>query len=118
MEERWAGSCKVNGLPSLCVNGKQRVVRAEDQAMWEEILVQSHSGGESQSHKRQEVISESMCWEQHEVREESDGSRGITACCSPGDLFSEGLVSWCCGCCRRGKPPVSALAQSSGSSVW
>ena len=52
MEESWAGSCKVSGLHSWCVNGKQGVARAEDQAIWEEILVQSHCGGESQSCKR------------------------------------------------------------------
>lgn len=70
MEEGWAGSCKVNGLHSLCVNGKQGVVRAEDQAMWEEILVHSHCGVSAQPELQEtEVVSESMWWEQ-QVREE------------------------------------------------
>lgn len=55
MKESWAGSCKVSGLHSWCVNGKQGVVRAEDQAIREEILVQSHCGGESQSCKRRRL---------------------------------------------------------------
>lgn len=55
MKESWAGSCKVSGLRSWCVNGKQGVVRAEDQAIREEILVQSHCGGESQSCKRRRL---------------------------------------------------------------
>lgn len=39
--------------------------------------------------QEKEAVSESVWWEQ-QVREECAGVRGITACCDPGGLFSEG----------------------------
>lgn len=69
MEVSWAGSCKVSGLRSWCMNGKQGAVRAEDQAIWEKILVQSYCRGESQSCKRR-MLSLRACSGERQVGEE------------------------------------------------
>lgn len=60
MQEGWAGSCKVNGLHSLCVKGKQGVARAEDQAVWEEILAAVALWRRKPELQAMEVVSESM----------------------------------------------------------